>query len=656
MLRADVHRHAAFAIGLGLAFAALVALRVHGFSISEWHLLVDETPPSEILVGEVRAIRSDDWKVQLPLALGQSAHEPRFPRVNDRIGLGQSALLPIELPVADPLALFHPTMWGFFLGDDTGMAWLWWSRVFGLFAAWTAVFHVVTRGQLALSAAGAAALACAPFFQFWSFNAAPQAASMGLAFVSTVALARAERPAAIAASALGLGFAGACFVLALYPPFQVPLGWLYLALVAGYWLDARGELRLRRHGWLRIAALLAAAAVVLAAAMWLVWEARDAIDRMRNTAYPGLRFASGGDRAPWELLNANLAAPLWVRDWGPLFNLCEAASFWMLAPVAVGLWAWRAAADRRSLDAFTLPVIAFWAVLLVYITVGFPDWLARASLLALAPGRRAVLGLGLADAVLLLRFLGCAEPVAERRRIAGLAIGFALVLALCAVPFVRELPGARLAWLLPLAAANGGLAAWVLAARRRVLPALALAAASLATTAWFNPIAVGGADYLKGNELARQILAIDRAADGRSTWVAFGPDEIANLFHALGVRSVNGTLTLPQLELWARIDPGGGARSVYDRYAHVAFVATQDARPSFKLRSPDSLTVRVNPASQDLRALGVTHALFRGDAQARERFERLSGYEYLGSVGQNHLYRLPAPPPPEAAAGTARSR
>jgi len=646
-------RRAALPIGLALLFAGLVALRVHGFSISAWHALIDGSPPSEVLLGEPRAIRSDDWKVQLPLAFAQAAHEPGFPRVNDRIGLGQSALLPIELPVAYPLALFHPTMWGFFLGDDVGMAWLWWSRALGLFGSWTAVFYLVSRGRLALSAAGAAALASSPFFQFWSFNAAPQAASMGVAFVATVALARARRPAAIAASAVALAYAGACFALALYPPFQVPLAWLYLALVAGFWLDGRRELELRHHGPLRAAAFLAAALVVAGAVAWFAWDAREAIQRMRGTAYPGLRIATGGDRTLWQLANANLAAPLWARDWGPLFNVCEAASFWMLAPVAVGSWLWRSAADRSRFDRFALPVVALWFALAVYIAAGFPDWLARASLLALAPGRRAVLALGLADAVLLVRFLACAEPVRDRRRIVVLSAGFALGLALCAVPLARALPGARLAWLLPLTAANGVLAAWVLAARRRALPALAIAVASLATTAWFNPIAVGGAGYLVGNDLSRRIVEIDREAGGSSTWVAFGSDEVANLFRALGVRSINGTHTLPQLELWARIDPHGRWRGVYDRYAHVAFVASAEPRPSFKLRSQDSVVVYVDPSGPELRALGVTHALFHGEAQQREAFERLSGYEYLGSVGTNHLYRLPAVSPDP---GAARSR
>ncbi|HTP30058.1 MAG TPA: hypothetical protein VMK12_30920 [Anaeromyxobacteraceae bacterium] len=67
--------------------------------------------------------------VQLPLIFSQSAHRPSFPRFNDRIGLGQTPLVPIELLVADASARFRPTFWGFFLGNDVGLAWLWWGRI-----------------------------------------------------------------------------------------------------------------------------------------------------------------------------------------------------------------------------------------------------------------------------------------------------------------------------------------------------------------------------------------------------------------------------------------------------------------------------------------------------------------------------------------------
>ena len=648
-------RRAVLPLALLVLFAALVALRLHGFSISAWHAVIDGSAPAEVLLGEPRPIRSDDWKVQLPLAFAQAASEPRFSRSNERIGFGQSALLPIELPVADALVVFHPTLWGFFLGDDVGMSWLWWSRVLGLFAAWTGVFHVVTRGRLALSAISSAALCAAPFFQFWSFNAAPHAAAVGLAFVATVALARAERLAAIAASAVVLAWSGGCIAFALYPPYQVVNVWLYVALVAGYWLDAHGRdegfaAGLRRHWLARAVALAAAGAVVLGSVAVFVRAAAPALESLRHTAYPGVRIATGGDRPLWQLLNENLAAPLWASDWGPFLNVCEAASFWMLAPIAIALWMWRYAADGQRFDRFALPIMAFWVVLIIYAGFDVPESVGRATLLSMVPGKRAVLAIGLADAVLLVRFLGCAAPAVgpERRRAYVLAVAWALAVAACAWRLKVDLPDARMAVLLGLAAVNGLLAAWVLAGRRRELPALALAAASLATTIWFNPLARGGADYVRGNELSRRILAIDREAGGESVWVAFGSDEIGDLLHAIGVRTLAGTRTLPPLELWERIDPEGKARHVYNRYAHVTFVAEPSNHPTFQLRSQDTVVLRINPVGRELRDLGATHAVFRGDARARGVFERMSpGYEYLGSVGDNHLYRLP--PLPAAA-------
>jgi hypothetical protein len=634
------------ALGIAAAFAALVGLRLHGFSLAAWHEVIDGSPARELVAGTPRPIRSDDWKVQLPLAFAQAAHDPPFPSVNRLVGAGQSALVPIELPVAHPLVLFRPTVWGFFLGADVGMAWMWWSRAFALALTWFAVLRLVTRGSVGLATAGAAGLLVSPFFQFWSLNAAPHTAAAGASFLATVALARARTPARIAASGLALALAGAWFALALYPPYQVVLGLLYLALVAAFWRDARPALDLRRHAAARGAALAAAALAAAALAGWFAFEARDALAAMRYSEYPGHRSETGGDRSLWQLANANLAAGLWATDWGPLYNVCEAASFWLLSPPLLALWAWRRLRGRGR-DPFVPPLALLGGVLLAYVVLGFPEWLARATALSLVPGRRAVIGLGLVDAVLALRLLACAAPAAGReRRVAALAAaGWACALAGCAPPLGEALAGARMPLLLALAAANGALAWLALAGRRRVLPALAWVAASGASALWFNPLAAGGADYLRENELARRVLAVEAATPGGATWAAFGRDDLANLFRALGVRSVNGTLTQPQPALWERLAPPPAARPVYDRYAHFAFVARPGAKVRFRLRSQDFVVVELDPRGPALRALGVTHVLLYGAESARAAFERLSGFEPLGSVGDHHLYRVPDGPP-----------
>ncbi|RIL05714.1 MAG: hypothetical protein DCC71_09455 [Proteobacteria bacterium] len=211
--------------------------------------------------------------------------------------------------------------------------------------------------------------------------------------------------------------------------------------------------------------------------------------------------------------------------------------------------------------------------------------------------------------------------------------------AAAGVWLARELTGARTPVLLGFAAANGALAYGLLRAPRLALPALV--AASAAISLWFNPLAQGGAAYLRDNALAREIAAIDRAAGGESVWVSFGRDDLPNLFRAIGVRALGGAHPLPQLALWQRIDPQRRQRSVYDRYAHVAFVASRGRAPRFQLHSQDYVILRIDPRSPAFRALGATHVLVReGDAAG---FEKLTGWTPLAVVGPNRLYRVEVP-------------
>ena len=631
-------------LGLAAVFATLVSLHVHGFSISAWHSVIDGSPPEEILLGAPRLIRSDDWKVHLPLAFAQAAHHPPFPLLNTLIGAGQSAPLPIELPVAHPLALFRPTLWGFFLGDDAGMAWLWWSRVFGLAAVWFGVFQIVTGGRRGLAAAGVAILLGSPFFQFWSFNAASHTAAMGATVLATLSLLRVARRTAIWASGAALGAAGAWFALATYPPYQVTLAWLYVALVIGLWLEDPDRRAVRRYGVTRALALAGAGLFVLGVLAVFASEAHTAIEAIRGTAYPGLRISRGGDRPLWALFTANFATGLWASKWGPFFNICEAASLWVLAPMPMLLWVFRTARERSHIDRAALLLLAYQGALVVYAAFGFPDWLARATGLSFVPGARCVIGIGLADVALLLRFLACAPAAigTERCLALGLTAVWVGLLGVLSIPLARALPEARPHVLLGLAGVNGILTWLALTSRRRTLAPWLLAAASFATTAWFNPVVIGGSAYLTGNPLSRRIIEIDHQTPGGSTWVAFGREDLPNLFRAIGVRAVNGLHPVPQLSLWERLDPEGRGRNIYNRYAHVAFVADSSPRPVFELCGRDCVIVNINPASRALRALGVTHALFRGNDAGRQAFERLSHFEWIDSVGENHLYRIPA--------------
>jgi hypothetical protein len=632
-------------------FAVGVATGLHGYSLGGWRAYLGDDAALQPLLGEARPIRSDDWAVSIPLALAQRAHDPPFPVVNGNIGWGQNMLAPVQAPVAHPVSLFRPALWGYFFGDDAGVAWMWWFDLLGLIAVFSCVFSWVGRGRSALALAAAVGLAYAPFYQFWSLNLAHAAIFAGAGVLGAQLVFAAERPRTILLGGGLLGWAAGGFGLVLYPPAMVMLAQVSALLaIAGLASSrlARGDGKgvAAQPAWR--AAALAIAAVVTAAAAWAFLDgARDALELVNGTVYPGHRTASGGDLPWWQAWSSNLWLAWWTDDFGPMRNICEAASFPLFFPfvgAALAIRWWR---SGERPDPLAAALLLYCVLLAIYQQWGFPEWLVRATGLGFATARRSLLGSGLADALLLVRFLSeprGSEPsrVGGRAAAALLALGWGAWLAAVALQLARAIPGLSLAPLLAMAIANVAVAYAALTLRRPEQLMAVLAAAAVLSSAWFNPLARGGGAALRENELAAAILAIDAEHAGESVFVTYGSAKLPNLVWALGVNGLNGTHTAPQLELWRKLDPLGRFEYVYNRYAHVQFGLGRGDVARFQALRHDSLRVVLNPLAPVLRReLGATHLLLRAKPEDRGAFERRSGLEPVFVQQRNAIYALP---------------
>jgi len=626
-------------LAMALLFVVPVGLGIHGYSISEWRKFIDGSPAEEILIGESQRVRSDDWNAILPMAMAQVSHQPPYPVVNGNIGLGHNMLVPFPMPVRHPLTLFRPDTWGFFLGNDIGMAWLWWSRLLGLFFVWTLVLQVVTGGRIDLALLGGLTLVASPFFQFWCLRPAPAAIFAGVAFLAALRVAFSRRRVEILLSGAVLGWASAAFALSLYPPFQVPLAYLVALLFAAVTWEQRSRLMLREHSGTRCIAVLVAATSIGAAAWLLLADAGEAIETMRHTVFPGHRVTEGGSRTLWELMGPNLLLSRQVADWGPLVNICEAASFWIASPAVLALAAWQSWRGKSGLGAVELVLSLLLLAMVVHGVVGLPPWLARASLLDMVPGHRSMIGLGLVDLLLFSRLL------ARRTRCDGasvvatttVAAAWVTVLVVASAQLAATLPDFRLGVGLVLALVNGAIV-WI-AGRggNGRLPLAAVAMGSLLVSAGFNPVVRGGSAYLVENPLSQKILEIDRQHGGDSSWIVFGSPYLPNLFRVLGVRAVNGLHPVPQFELWEKFDPARRHRQVYNRYAQIVF-RPSTSRPFAVRNVGRGVLAMVDPETCALRDLGVTHGLFHGSDP--DGLSRYPSYKRLASVGKNHLFVL----------------
>jgi hypothetical protein len=266
------------------------------------------------------------------------------------------------------------------------------------------------------------------------------------------------------------------------------------------------------------------------------------------------------------------------------------------------------------LDPLSLAICGYIALLLVYMFFGFPEWLSKYSGFSRTPANRELMGLGVANAVLLVAMLS--KPVFhELSRKIGLlvVVAWTVLLVLSAVYLFAKWPVVPLQYLIAVSLAVASASYFLLCTGYGRTTLAVLVAVSVLSTGWFNPLVKGGLEIFSNSSLCRKILDIDAAKGGASCWAAFSiSPEVPNIFRIIGVKALNGAYPYPQFELWKKIDPQQNALEVYNRYGYARFVPHGVPYVGFSLNANDSFTVAINPDMNVLGYLGVTHYLVTG--------------------------------------------
>jgi hypothetical protein len=683
-----------------LLFSLLVALRIHGSSIA---LAADWWAPEQSrqafvaspllaqfdkatqhtlapwLMTEPRRIRYDEWANEgTPYALVQFTHQPRFPVVNTNIGNGQNMLVLPWAPVLHPTLVARPMTWGYLLfGPERGLAWSWWIQSLGCFIALFLLFELIVPGRPWLALLGSFWFCASAYVVCWSLWPAYVTGLGIFALLGAYWLVTSMRPGVILGSGLLASLAFAGFCMQLYPPWQVPLGYTFVAIFLGLLWRDRPAARVRQLLWLRVSALGLSLVTTLLVLGSFLHSTHDALVAFAESDYPGLRRLLGGDAPAWRLFGGfynfytkNFFA--FTREEAPHdFNPSESAGFFLLLP-AVVVAAVVSPRIRSRLGPVVWALLPWAAVLGYYCVVEVPSWFAEVTLLGHAQGYRAQVALGLASIICCIRLLAVSGGSLVDRETLRVAVA---VFLLCAGLyfwqgmaleshvhlFSRALPQA-VAVVTVSAAALSTLAAL----GKSRLFALLLVPALFVTSGNFNPLALGFPDWRK-SELGiaiRDVLANDAAASGgaeRPLWLTYGGDypSVGTLAVLMGARALGGVYYYPQPELWAPLDPKGKQRFRYNRFA-VTRLDTgklKSSRVEFQTRGPSLLTVTASPLNPKLWRMGARYVLTLGSDAG------LSGTKLkLLRRGRNFAIwripspRIPAPRIPVRRAPTARQR
>jgi len=587
--------------------ALLSTLGISGTSTPR---LGDSTQQQGVIIGTPRAVRSDEWLLRTPLLVGQI--ERGFPRFAE-VGVGEHDMSVLsDLPVIDWPELFHPQHIGYFvLPVASGYAFEWWTTSALLILGAYALFLVLLR-DWRWAALGALVLWASPFFHWWYYPEMSGTASWAMLAVAALLSSFSKKQSGWHRwwRATAAAYCGVCFAFILYPPGQIPVIFVAAALSLG-WIVSR----LRSNEVERRRVLVNSALAIGSVAAFVVLFAisrRTALEAISGSVYPGDRRVSGGGASAALMFDSWFGWNFISNDVGMRsahINESEASSFFffgifMLPSLALIWGSLNGALDR--LRGAMVGLIAAIGVLLVHMYIGWGGVISRITLLDRVSVGRALLGLGLASALLFVvsaRFIDRSE-LSKRQRTAATVvlatIGIAGILWFGFSRRFKELPISRLSIVVAVALF---LLPALLIFWRPFLSLLAAGLIGVVLSLPANPL-VTGLSPVDNSILIRDVQKVDEGQPHHG-WLT-NDRVVASLLSAAGVDSVSGVNLYPNSDAWRILDPTGESEFVWNRFAHVQWVFEDGlAEPAFSLLQTDFIQLHVDPCDQRLRRLDV---------------------------------------------------
>lgn len=629
-----------YLLGL-IMFIICLIFRIHGSSMGVYdssYGKIDTEVQSE-LFGAGREVRSDEYLVQTPYFFSQVYND--FQLESNQMSLsGQNMIIGYNSPVLDPTIIGKPFTLGYLLfGNEVGLSWYWSSRwILYLLIAYE--FFKILIQKKYLPALASFCLVFSSAAQWWYTPHMFQVFFWStLLFVCGYSLFTAKTGikkflfSACSISAL-VGF-----VISIFPSLQVSCGLLMLVLMIACLIRDREKISWTKKDYLFIAIIVSGAGGVLG--NFLI-ESKDAIKALNNTVYPGHRVYLGGNGNLSTLfLNPGLLFSPYLKP--DYLNECEISSFYHFTPLFLIYfpYLYRRVKKSESNTRLLIPGTALSAVLivcLIFLYIGFPEWLAKVTLFSYM--NRIDLVYSFAGQI--FTFWSAAMIIKYRKKLQPVSGAFVCLVYL----------------LLSLIIWNQSFDPAFLAFTGKFNMAVILLLMSLAVYTVFtaysqlffcfsfcwtilsgltvNPVVTGAAS-ISNHPLTEAAVSIEKE-DPNLIWAAADSLLTQNLLLANGIQVINATNFYPDTEKWELIDPTGDYDDYYNRYIHLVLTLTNEPT-AYSQPTADRLDLALD--AQDLKKWNVRRLVSQQDYYSvLEEAELEPNLLYEDEVTGQHIYSL----------------
>ena len=612
-----------------------VLFSLHGSSISLWNTVYNTgVTDNGILFGNWRPIRSDEWAVTTPLIFSQFHNG--FEIFTDIIrGLPNTEVFSLYgLPVLNILEIFRPFHLGYLLlGFEKGLSFFWVGRFIALFLVTFEFAMIITNKNKRLSVIAAFMVSLAPNVQWWfATNGIVELFVFGeLALILLYKYMNTEN---FKSRVLMLFFMMICaggYIFILYPAYQIPMFYAFLFLAIYIIIDNRKKCKITKKDIISIIIMLL---VFISLMTYAFTITKETILTTLNTVYPGSRTENGGGAfRKYISYIGNIFLP--YKELGLQRPTVEEAAMFGLFPVGI-ITSILYMVKTKKKDLFAILLFIPYIILGIFAIVGFPDFLAKITLLSFSLPERPLLAIGFIDILLLVRSLSLTEKSIKwwKAAITSCILSFVLVL-LCHLLNPAYIGIYSCALLFAMCCYLFFFALEYNTKYGKYLFTIGIIGTMLIAGFTVNPI-VHGTDMIVNSKILKAVEKQNNEDEGLWLVDAIGfPGP--NYLVMAGAPTINSTHAYPNLEFCKKLDPEWKYEKVYNRYAHIYIeVVEKEAPEKFVLISPDTYHIYIT--ADELKTLNIKYIF---TVRIMEEFDNENvAFDLIYDVDTYRIYKV----------------
>lgn len=624
----------------GIIFIIAVIFEYSGSSIGVYNeLFQGESTDTYFkpVLGKYRSIRSDEWVVNTPIFVSQAIDEDsKFAYYNDNLRGTETDMVSIVAPpVLDILTLARPFNLGFIIfGASRGLSVLWAGKWIALMLVAFEFFMLITDKKKLISLCGMMLVVFSASTQWWNFTDVFLWGMLALILIDKFLKTQSIKTKILCA--IGVFISMISYVFIMYPAWQIPFIFIYLALFISLCIKNRKIYKVKKKDIVIILLVILAVAGI---GIRYLTMSQEALNATMNTDYPGNRFETGGDGA--KVIFSYVYS--FAFPYSNVENPCEFAgmiSFYPLPMILAIIYIIRNK-DRKKHLGFFIPLLILSIIYSIFTLFETNELFAKLTFLYMTPGRRLAMPLGFIQILLLIYTLSITktdtklmkDDIAKIVSIILSVIIMSIAINTAPANFLGSLRtyccGLILVIFLYLILTMNN-------AKNKKILIIGLIGMALVTGTTVNPIQKG-ISVLTDKPLAKETQKIVKEDPENNLWITDNTIfYMPNYLLASGAKVLNSTNIYPNFNLYKTVLSeedynNKEIRQIYNRYAHVTMEITENEN-RVELIYQDSIRVKLTP--EKVSELGIKYIVSTRDLNTFDT-EKVDFEEIYNEQGVN---------------------